>query len=113
MGWFVYAEGPNESYRLDDRVVAHLELAIGVKLRRNESFAFTLVGDDIPAGRGRHVFWMHPAVAVQFQYDGDRSTIAVNPTWVEALVAAASDDHGLRIVAEPAPAPPPTGPLLG
>jgi len=113
MGRFIYAEGPNESYRLDDRVLAHLELAIGAKFRRNDSFAFTLEGDDIPAGKGRHVFWMHPSVAVQFQYDGDRRTIPVNPTWLDALISAASDDHGLRIVPEPAPGPASSGPLFG
>ncbi len=113
MGRFIYAEGPNESYRIDDRPLAHLELAIAAKFRRHDAFAFTLEGDQIPAGKGRHVLWMHPGIAVQFQYDGDRRTIPVNPTWVEALVAAASDDRGLRLVEEPPKAPPPTGPLLG
>ena len=102
MGRLIYAGSPNDSYRLDDRLLAHLELAIAAKFRLGDSFAFTLEGDQVPAGSGYHVLWMHPSISLQFRYDGERRTIAINPTWVGDLVAAASSDAGMRIVPEAA-----------
>ena len=102
MGRFIYAGSPNDSYRLDDRVLAHLELAIGAKFRLGHSFAFTLEGDDLRAGVGYHMLWMHPSISLQFRYDGDRAAIAVNPGWVGALIGSASSEGGLRLVPEPA-----------
>lgn len=101
MGRLIYAGSPSDSYRLDDRVLAHLELAIGAKFRLGDSFAFTLEGDQVPAGSGYHVLWMHPSISLQFRYDVERRTIPINPAWVAELVAAASAEFGLRIVPEP------------
>lgn len=101
MGRLVYAGAPNDAYRLDDRLLAHLELAIGTKFRLGDSFAFTIDGDAVPSGTGYRVLWMHPSIALQFRYDGDRSLIALNPAWVSLLVASASSEAGLRILAEP------------
>lgn len=101
MGRLIYAGSPSDSYRLDDRALAHLELAIGAKFRLGDSFAFTLDGDDVPSGTGYRVLWMHPAVSLQFRYDADQGAIALNPAWVAALITAASSEGGLRIVQEP------------
>lgn len=101
MGRLTYAGSPSDTYRLDDRSLAHLELAIAAKFRLGDSFAFTLEGDQVPAGKGYHVLWMHPAIEIQFRYDGDRQAIPLNPAWVGDLVSAASTDAGLRIVPEP------------
>ncbi|HWL02570.1 MAG TPA: ATP-dependent DNA ligase [Microbacteriaceae bacterium] len=101
MGRLIYAGSPSDTYRIDDRVLAHLELAIGVKFRLGGSFAFTLDGDDVPSGTGYRVLWMHPSISLQFRYEGDRAALAVNPAWVGQLVASASTEGGLRIVPEP------------
>ena len=81
----------------------HLKLAIGTKFRRLESFIFTLQGAELPSGRGQRVFWMHPAVPLEFQFDVPEAQLRVNMQWVEVLIAAASSEGGLRIVAEPEP----------
>lgn len=104
MGRFVYESAGSESHPVEDRVLAHLELAIAAKFRRGESFAFTLGPAELPARTGRRVFWMHPSLPIQFVYDKPRDTVTLNPAWVEALVAAASADAGLQVVPEPAPA---------
>ena len=100
MGRLVYA-GAVESYKIDDRVLAHLELAIGAKFRLGDSFAFTIDGDVVPSGKGYRVLWMHPSISLQFRYDKERSSIAINPAWVGVLVSSASTEGGLRIVPEP------------
>ena len=104
MGRLIYAGSQSDSYRLDDRLLLHLELALAAKFRLGDAFAFTLEGEQVPAGSGYHVLWMHPSIALHFRYDGDRRSIRVNPAWVAALVASASSDAGLRIVPEPGPA---------
>lgn len=112
MGRFIYESVGNDSHVIDDRVLAHLELAIGVKFRRGESFAFTLTASDLKSGQGQRVFWMHPSIPVQFHYDGDRRNVRVNPAWVERLVESAFTEVGLRILPEPPPNTAPK-PLVG
>jgi len=114
MGRFIYESAGSDSYVIDDRVLAHLELAISVKFRRGESFPFTLAASDLKAGQGQRIFWMHPSIPVQFHYDGDRRTIRLNPAWVERLIESAFTESGLRVVPEPTTgAPSAARPLVG
>lgn len=83
----------------DDRVLAHLQIVIGAKLRRNESFYFSW-RDDAAVGDGRSVIWLHPSIAVFYKYHGGRLP-AINRTWIEDLMATANSSAGLRIVPEP------------
>ncbi len=112
MGRFIYESAGGESHLIEDRVLAHLELAIATKFRRGESFAFTLHAGDLPAGTGQRVFWLHPSIPLQFAYEVDRRTIRIKPAWVEALTGAGYTEVGLRILPEPDPGPGPR-PLLG
>ena len=101
MGRLIYADSPNDAYRLEDRLLAHLELAIGAKLRLGDAFAFTIDREHVPAGIGYHVLWMHPSISLQFRYEGDRQQIPLNSAWVADLVAIASTEGGLRLIPEP------------
>jgi hypothetical protein len=83
----------------DDRVLAHLQVVIGAKLRRGESFHFTW-RDDPSLGEGRNTLWMDSAVPLAFKYNGGRPP-SLNPAWIEALMLTANSTGGLRIVAEP------------
>jgi len=103
MGRLIYADSQTDAYRLDDRLLAHLEVAIGAKLRLGDAFALTIDSDHVPAGIGYHVLWMHPAISLQFRYDGDRQAIPMNAAWVADLVAVASTEGGLRLLPEPNP----------
>lgn len=101
MGTFLYGGGASQSVELDDRTLAHLELAISTKLRRGESFAFTLGPHDISGEIGHRVFWMHPTICVQFRFDRDWHRVRINTNWVRDMVLAASTEAGLRVVPEP------------
>ncbi|MFC5929188.1 ATP-dependent DNA ligase [Cryobacterium melibiosiphilum] len=93
----------------DDRVLAHLQLVVGAKLRRGESFYFSwTVEPDL--GGGRSSIWMHPAIPMSYNYVENVST-TYNREWVEALSESANSAIGLQLVPEPAPSEAvPTGP---
>ena len=97
MGKLVY--GPSVEVGIDDRTLAHLELVIIAKLRRDEKFMLSwqhgLVG-----GGGRSAVWMHSAIPLHFQFNGSKE-LSINPAWLKALMAIANSPGGLRIVPEP------------
>nr|BFF09239.1 hypothetical protein GCM10025699_05420 [Microbacterium flavescens] len=96
MGRFIYDTSAN-AVDIDDRTLAHLRIVMMNKLRRSEPFMFDVeVGD----GSGRRSFWIHPAVALQFHFFGDRQP-RINRHWIEALMLSASGPSGLSIVPEP------------
>ena len=83
----------------DDRVLAHLQLVIGAKLRRGESFHFSWKNDP-STGHGRTTWWLHPTVPLIYKYSGSRLP-TINRYWIEALMASANSAAGLQLVGEP------------
>lgn len=83
----------------DDRVLAHLQVVIGAKLRRGESFQMSWATDQ-SEGSGRNAIWMDPAIPLGFKYDSARALV-LNRIWIEALMAAAHSAGCLRVVPEP------------
>ncbi|PYY33323.1 ATP-dependent DNA ligase [Curtobacterium sp. MCJR17_055] len=83
----------------DDRLLTHLQIVIGMKLRRGESFMFSWK-DDVELGDGRTAIWLDRSMPLVFRYSGSRVP-AVNRAWVEALGLTAGSSAGLRIVPEP------------
>jgi len=83
----------------DDRILAHLQLVIGAKLRRGEAFHFSW-RDDATVGNGRTSIWVHPRASLVFKYYGSRRP-ALNHAWIDALAQAANTPSGLYIVPEP------------
>ncbi|KFF58848.1 ATP-dependent DNA ligase [Cryobacterium sp. MLB-32] len=88
----------------DDRVLAHIQLVIGTKLRRGESFYFSW-RDDPLAGGGRSTVWLHPGIPLTFKYFGSRVP-SLNREWVEALSLSANSSAGLQVIPEPTPSSP-------
>lgn len=97
MGKLIYDS--NLSTDFEDRVLIHLQIVIGAKLRRNESFFFTWK-DDQSIGDGRNTIWLHPAQPLRFKYVGSR-TPAINRLWLAELTDAANSGTGLVVLAEP------------
>ncbi|KSU52910.1 hypothetical protein [Microbacterium enclense] len=97
MGKFIY----NEQIRVDfeDRLLAHLQVVVGNKLRRGEPFYFSWK-DDQSVGGGRTAVWMHPGASFVFKFSGGRSP-AVSRAWLEALMHTANSTNGLYVVPEP------------
>jgi hypothetical protein len=96
MGKLVYS-GAQFELEIEDRQLAHLQIVIGAKLRRNESFYFnwTTAG----AESLRSTVWVNPSIAIRYHYSGnDRPTI--NRDWLEALTISANSPAGLSLVPE-------------
>lgn len=97
MGRFSY-EG-DLSAEFEDRTLAHLQVVIGTKLRRGESFHFTWK-DDPGVGEGRTTIWVHPRATLVYKYHGSRRP-RLNMAWVDALAYTANSPGGLYVVPEP------------
>lgn len=100
MGTLVYGSD-RFAIEIDDRTLAHLQLAVVAKLRRRESFALTWRDED-GSGQGRTVLWIHEAIPLRFEYAGSRMA-SINKTWVDALLVTASTTVGMRLIPEPGP----------
>lgn len=87
----------------DDRLLAHLQIVIGSKLSRNDSFYFSWK-DSTAIGDGRTSIWIHAAIPLRFKYHGGRPP-AINPTWIRQLLADSYTAAGLCISDEPAHVP--------
>ncbi|KZX20203.1 hypothetical protein EV639_109110 [Rathayibacter tanaceti] len=83
----------------EDRVLAHLQIVITGKLRRNESFLLSW-RDDHSMGDGRSAIWLHPSHALRYKYFGGRMP-RINPAWIAALTDLANSPGGLYIISEP------------
>ncbi|HXD61213.1 MAG TPA: ATP-dependent DNA ligase [Lacisediminihabitans sp.] len=83
----------------EDRLLVHLQMVIGAKFRRNESFYFSW-RDDPDIGDGRSTLWLHPTMPLYFKYSGGRPP-SINRHWIDELMLTANSPGGLQIVAEP------------
>lgn len=101
MGKFLYGTPPTE-HEVDDRLLAHLQIVILNKFRRNESFPLHLDAS-AEKGTGRQSLWMHPTIPVQFSFYGSRMPV-VNAEWVHLMMDEANSGRGLRTLPEPEPA---------
>ncbi len=80
----------------EDRVLAHLQLVIGAKLRRDEGFFFTFREPD----NGHSSIWMSTHIPIEFDFrHAERPRI--NRRWITALMATANSGRGLVLVDEP------------
>ncbi len=98
MGKFIYEGGVRNEF--EDRLLAHLQVVVGNKLRRGEPFYFAWK-DDISTGGGRTSVWLHPRANLVFKFNGGRPP-ALNRAWLEALMSTANSPTGLHVVPEPA-----------
>ncbi|PXA67996.1 ATP-dependent DNA ligase [Cryobacterium arcticum] len=96
MGKLIY-DGINIEF--DDRTLVHLQVVIGLKLRRAESFF--LSWNDSPAlGGGRSSVWLQASMPLYFKYYG--GTIpSLNRAWIDTLTVSANSGQGLLLTTEP------------
>lgn len=87
-----------ERFEFDDLVLAHLQVIIGLKLRRNESFFISWhIGTE--HGSGRNVIWIDNGIPIRIRYAGSRPP-QINREWAESLSFAANTSSGLVITDE-------------
>jgi hypothetical protein len=95
MGHILYGSTPTV-IELDDRILAHIELVTLAKLRRNESFAFSIDAED----GSRATYWINSSSPLEFRFDVGRHEI--NRDWLDLIIDTANSTGGMRVVPEPA-----------
>jgi len=88
----------NQGFEMDDRLLAHLQLIIGVKLRRGENF-FMAWKPPASSGEGRRAVWIDNGVPIYVEYSGNHEP-KLNFGWAEKLADSAGKGGGLIIMAE-------------
>ena len=98
MGTLIYGSGALR-VEFDDRVLAHLQAVVGVKVRRNERF-FLSWFDTQAVGDGRRAAWIAPEIPIAFRFTSV-SQHRLNRAWIEAMIQAAGSSGGLVLTREP------------
>ncbi|MGB4137489.1 MAG: hypothetical protein WA971_13045 [Microbacterium sp.] len=96
MGTLIYGSG--DEYRIDDRTLAHLKVAAGAKLRRQESF-FLSWSKTVEEGSGRVSLWMSPNIPMQFLFAGSKPP-TLNRVWLDVMSELSHSPRGLIIISE-------------
>jgi hypothetical protein len=98
MGHLIYGHS-EVVFDFDDRTLAHLQVVIGSKLRRDENF-FMSWHDSFDSGGGRSSLWIDTSIPLVFKYTSRRAE-KINPEWLELLGRTAGSTSGLQILDEP------------
>jgi hypothetical protein len=83
----------------EDRVLAHLQLVIGAKLRRHEGFFFSW-RDDPALGDGRSSIWLESSIPLFMRFSSPERH-QINREWLEQLTLSANHTQGLFLSTEP------------
>lgn len=96
MGYLNY--GGRTEYEIDDRTLAHLKAASGLKLRRRECF-FLSWSNPVERGSGRVSIWVSPSIPLIFRFSGNTPP-DLNPVWLDVMAELANTPRGLVMVSE-------------
>jgi hypothetical protein len=96
MGHLIYGDGAFE-VAVDDRALAHLQIVVGAKLRRQESFFFSWDTEESEGGHSS--IWLNPYIPLRFAFES-REPVTINRDWLELLTRTANSTGGLRFIAE-------------
>jgi hypothetical protein len=83
----------------EDRLLAHLQIVIGRKIRFAESFYFSWKNDP-KAGDGRCTIWITASMPLHFRYATSRAP-DINREWLNLLSESANSPSGLVVLPEP------------
>lgn len=95
MGYLIY---DGKDHEFEDRLLAHLKIAIGQKLRRMEPFYLNW-NKPLSEGDGRTSIWVSPYIPLTFRFSGSRQP-EINTIWAKVLEETAHQAHGMRVVTE-------------
>lgn len=96
MAQLIYNAGT--AYEFDERTLAHLKIAITLKLRLRESFLLNWV---VPSesGSGRRSIWLAPDLPITFRFR-DNTPPQLNRLWLDALSRSAQGVRGMTVMPE-------------
>lgn len=98
MGKLLYSDAGIE-IEIEDRALTHLQIVIGAKLRRGESFFFSWK-DDPTIGNGRSSIWLDRGIPLYFKYFGGKAP-TISREWIDLLTTSANSGRGLVYTDEP------------
>jgi hypothetical protein len=98
VGKLLYSDSDIE-IEFDDRTLAHIQIVVGAKLRRKESFFFSWK-DDPSTGNGRASIWLDGAIPLYFKFFGSKVP-TINREWIALLNDSANSGTGLVFIPEP------------
>ena len=96
MGFLMY--GGSQEYEFEDRTLAHLKVAITIKLRRQESFLMSWT-NPAERGGGRVSLWLSPTIPLTFRFSGSRPP-QLNKVWLSVLNDFSNTARGLVVISE-------------
>lgn len=96
MGFLNY--GGAQEFEFEDRTLAHLKVAITIKLRRQETFLMSWVNPP-ERGGGRVSIWLTPNIPLAFRFAGSRPP-QLNKVWLAVLNDLSNTPRGLVVVSE-------------
>lgn len=85
-------------FSFDDRLLAHLKIAISQKLKRNEPF-FLNWERPTSEGSGRVALWISSSSSLIFRFNGGKSP-ELNPVWLRVLEESAHSVKGMQVIPE-------------
>jgi hypothetical protein len=97
LGKLLYG-GSAMEIEIDDRSLAHLQIAIGVKLRNGERFFLSWRDDAIVGGRSS--LWIDHSIPLFFKFVGTKRP-TINRAWIDALILSAVSASGMAFTPEP------------
>ncbi len=97
MGLLIYGPASSE-IEMDDRLLAHLQIIVSMKLRRSESFFLSWAVRHHEGG-GRTAIWVDNGVPIRLRFSGSRPP-TINREWAETMALAANSNLGLVITDE-------------
>lgn len=95
MGSLIHGD---REYGFEDRLLAHLQVAISQKLRKRESCFLSWVKPHGEGG-GRASLWLSPFVTIAFKFSGNREP-ELSKTWLSVMGALSHTARGLIALSE-------------
>ena len=82
----------------DDRLLAHLQIVVVLKLRRGDAFLMSWL-NSLSIGDGRSSIWLERTMPLRFNFAGSRSP-QINAVWLQTLQRSADSATGLLVTGE-------------
>lgn len=86
----------NVSVDFEDRLLAHLQIVVVQRFRRNEPLVMSWL-DAQSVGDGRSSLWMTPTLPVYFKFSGSRVP-SIDSAWLDLLMQSAESSRGLVVM---------------
>lgn len=94
MGKLTYGAIQRE-IEMDDKLLAHIEMIVLSRLRRNNAFALRWI-EKIEVGDGRRTIWISPSSDLYFEYDKHEQP-ELDRVLLDKLAAAADSNLGVNL----------------